>query len=286
MILKWEAKDRWWRKVVMGNYGQIEVRNGERLFIRRTKGFTPLRVQQLINLLAFPERWEEPIATKQKNQVENGVDSSCITVEKTGSKSGPHEVCIGAASGEIVSDEWQDLPGVIDREQFADNFDFGGRRFPRKIQLREDASMVLTANVTSLKAIAFDEELLVPPQGAIERRKCAGRTDPALLNKVKISYPRWAKQDGTVGDTIASLTIRADGTIQNIQLISRAGQAMDEAALKDMKTWRFTPAMCGNEPVVSDIVAVVSFRESRQVELAYNYALVSAVDVEVSFRSQ
>lgn len=53
MILKWEAKDRWWRQVVMGNYGQIEVRNGERLFTLRNKGFTPQRARQLINLIGF-----------------------------------------------------------------------------------------------------------------------------------------------------------------------------------------------------------------------------------------
>jgi TonB family protein len=264
MILKWEAKDRWWRKVVMGDYGQIEIRNGEKLFILRNKAFTPLHVLELINLLAFSQESEGLIVTKTKSQLENGVASSCMAVQKERSKSGPHKVCIDPFSREILSDEWLETPDVPNREQFTDYFDFGGRRFPRKLQLRDDTSVALSANVTSLKTIAFDEALLVPPQGAIERRKCANMTTPVLLNKVKIPYPFPDRRSGNVGDTIASLTVLADGAVEDIQLISRAGHTMDEAALKNMKRWRFMPALCGTEPVVSEVEAIVSFRESRQ----------------------
>jgi outer membrane biosynthesis protein TonB len=35
---------------------------------------------------------------------------------------------------------------------------------------------------------------------------------------------------------------------------------MDDATLRTLKGWKFKPAMCGADPIVSDIVVVVSFR--------------------------
>src|ERR1035441_1789942 len=104
LILMWDAKDRWWRKVVMGDYGQIEVRNGEKLSIRRNLGFTPLQIQQLNSLLAFPKFSEDLIAMKERYQEQNGVIAGCIMAERQGSKSSPYEVCIDAASREIRSE--------------------------------------------------------------------------------------------------------------------------------------------------------------------------------------
>lgn len=286
LILKWESKDHWWRKVVMGAYGQIEVRNGEKLSIRRNVGFTPVQVRRLINLLAFPKRSEDLIAVKQRYQDQNGVIASCITAEKRDAKSSSHEVCIDAASQEILSDTWQDLPDEPNVEHFSDYFDFGGHRFPRKLQLRINSSTAIAANVTSLKTIAFDKALLVPPQGAIERRQCTDIKAPVLLNKVKIQYPKSALQNGLAGDSIASLTILADGTIEDVQLIGRVANTMDEAALEAMRKWKFKPAMCGTEPVVSDIEAVVSFRfVTRQVS-SLGPGVPSLIRVAVSFKLQ
>ena len=39
-----------------------------------------------------------------------------------------------------------------------------------------------------------------------------------------------------------------------------AARSMDDATLQTLKSWKFKPAMCGSEPVVSDIAVVVSFR--------------------------
>jgi outer membrane biosynthesis protein TonB len=49
-------------------------------------------------------------------------------------------------------------------------------------------------------------------------------------------------------------------TVGAIQLIGTATPSMDDATLQTLRGWRFKPAMCGTEPVVSDIQVVVSFR--------------------------
>ena len=63
-----------------------------------------------------------------------------------------------------------------------------------------------------------------------------------------------------MGDTIVSMAVLADGSVGDIQLIGSATHSMDDATLQTLKGWKFKPATCGAEPVVSDIEVVVSFR--------------------------
>lgn len=259
LTLKWQAKDRWWRRIVMGNFEQIEIRNGDRLYTSRTLGFTPERIVELISLLEFAEGSEGLVAGKQKERVENGVEMVCIRVEgeQRGKK---HEVCVNAATHDILSDEWQEPPDERRTEQYSDYFDFGGHRFPRKFQLRVDGINVLTANVENLTTSAFDETLLVAPKGAIERRKCADMTHVVPLRTPDPMYPKSASENKLTGNTIVAMTVLTDGSVTDIQLVGRAARSMDDATLQTLKSWRFKPAMCGTDPVVSDIEVVVSFR--------------------------
>src|ERR1022692_1805900 len=108
LTLKWEAWDRWWRKIVMGDFEQIDIRNGDKLFTSRNITFTPVRVRELISLLRIAEVSEGRQVKKQRQRVENGVDTTCLTVEPENAKGKPHEVCINSASHDIVSDDWQE----------------------------------------------------------------------------------------------------------------------------------------------------------------------------------
>jgi len=63
-----------------------------------------------------------------------------------------------------------------------------------------------------------------------------------------------------MGDTIVAMTVLTDGSVSDIRLVGTATHSMDNATLQTLKGWKFKPAMCGSEPVVSDIEVVVSFR--------------------------
>lgn len=63
-----------------------------------------------------------------------------------------------------------------------------------------------------------------------------------------------------MGDSIVSMTVLADGTATDFQLIGSATHAMDQSTLDTLKKWKFKPAMCGSEPVVSDVEVIISFR--------------------------
>ena len=167
LTLKWEAKDRWWRKIVMDRFEQIEIRNGDRLYTSRNTPFTPVRIGELISLLQFAEGSAGLLVKKQKQRVEDGVEITCLQVERENVKAKPHEVCVNSASHEILRDEWPEPPDERRKEQYSDYFDFGGHHYPRKLQLLVNGNVVITANVQDLTTTVFDQVLLLPPKGAM-----------------------------------------------------------------------------------------------------------------------
>jgi TonB family protein len=259
LTLKWGAKDRWWRKIVMGNFEQIEIRNGDRLYTSRNISFKPVRIGELVSLLQFAEGSEGLLVKKEKQRVENGVELTCLQFEQEKDR-GKHELCLNSASHEILSDEWQEPPDERRREQYTDYFDFVGQRYPRKLQLIVNGSKVITANVSNLATAAFDPTILVAPKGATERRQCEDMKHAVPVKTSDPVYPKSASVNKLMGDTTVAMTVLTDGSVTDIQLVGSAARSMDDATLQTLKSWRFKPAMCGSEPVVSDIEVVVSFR--------------------------
>jgi TonB family protein len=260
LTLKWQAKDRWWRKIVMDRFEQIDIRSDDRLYTSRNIAFTPIRIRELVSLLQFTEDSAGLRVRKQKQGVENGIEISCLKVEQENLKAKPHEVCINPASQEILRDQWQEPPDERREEQYSDYLDFGGHHFPRKLQLVVNGSVVVKAEVQNLTATVFDQALLLPPRGAIERRQCSEMKHAVALKTPEPMYPKSASQNKLMGDTSVAMTILTDGSVSDVRLIGTATRSMDDATVQTLKGWKFKPAMCGSEPVVSDIEVVVSFR--------------------------
>jgi TonB family protein len=260
LTLKWQAKDRWWRKIVMDRFEQIDIRSDDRLYTSRNIAFTPIRIRELVSLLQFTEDSAGLRVRKQKQGVENGIEISCLKVEQENLKAKPHEVCINPASQEILRDQWQEPPDERREEQYSDYRDFGGHHFPRKLQLVVNGSVVVKAEVQNLTATVFDQALLLPPRGAIERRQCSEMKHAVALKTPEPMYPKSASQNKLMGDTSVAMTILTDGSVSDVRLIGTATRSMDDATVQTLKGWKFKPAMCGSEPVVSDIEVVVSFR--------------------------
>ncbi len=123
-----------------------------------------------------------------------------------------------------------------------------------------NGSKIITAQVDNLSATTFDDALLMPPKGAIERRQCAKMRPAVPVSTPDPLYPKSASQNKLMGDTTVSMTVLTDGSVADIPLIGSATRSMDGATLQTLKGWKFKPAMCGTEPLVSDIQVVVSFR--------------------------
>jgi hypothetical protein len=145
-----------------------------------------------------------------------------------------------------------------ENKSFSGYTDFEGLRFPRHLELHVNGSRVLSAEITSLAQTDFDEKLLTPPHGSIERRDCEN-IKPAV--PIKTTDPNFSGSNTIMGDTRVALTILADGSVGDVQPIGGASAAMDAEMVRTLKGWRFQPAMCGNDPVVSDIFIVVSVQQ-------------------------
>jgi TonB family protein len=258
LTLKWKSKEQWWRMIELGDFKQVDVRNDGWLYTNRSSS-TPVRVRQLIQLLQFAQDAKDLIGDKPQSMMEYGFPVDCLRVRKKTTKDTPHQVCLNG-SHDISSDTWWDLPDSPTREEFSDYVNFEGHRFPRTLQLVENGSRVIKANVKSLLVSELNEALLTKPQGAIERRQCDNWKPPQAVKTPDPPYPPAASHNGTIGDSIVSMTVLADGSATDFQLIGSASHAMDQSTLDTLKKWKFKPATCGSEPVVSDVEVIVSFR--------------------------
>ncbi len=232
---------------------QISVQNDEWIYTARNLGFTPMRVRQLNNLINLTQ--DSPyIGKKVKQRTENGARITCVQATREDYKQDEREICLDPVSTDILSQAWNWQPDWKSRELYSDYFDFEGHRYPRKLVYEENGSRVIKAEVTSLVAAPFDEALLRPPKGAIERRRCPELKPAVPIKKTDLPAIGW-----NADDTIA-LTILTDGSVGDVQLIARGGEKLDNAAMTTLKQWKFKPAMCGTDPVVSDIEVTTSVR--------------------------
>ena len=260
LTLKWQSEDHWWRKIVMGDFQQLEVRNGDRFYTLRNTNSAPIRIAELSVLLNFAEASDDFIPQKRKEKKTNGVPELCVLLERENS-SLKEEICLNPANREILSKERQGAAGEKRTKHYSDYADFGAHHYPRKLEYSVNGSSLVSATIANVQTIAFDETLLAPPKGAIERRICAGMKHAVAITTPDLQFRAFASHNKIRGDTTVSLTVLTDGSVTDLQIVDSAGRVVDEPSLNSVKARRFMPAMCGAEPVVSDLQMVLSFRK-------------------------
>jgi TonB family protein len=72
------------------------------------------------------------------------------------------------------------------------------------------------------------------------------------------AFPSYPGKDQPKGSAMVSITVLANGSVGEVQLIAGGTFDLAEQTRADMKKWKFKPAMCGSEPVVSDVEVVVT----------------------------
>jgi hypothetical protein len=259
LSLRWQSRNLWWSKTVLGDFQQTTVQIGERVYTAQNRP-APIRIRELTRLLHFAHAPEEVGVTSSKQHAENGVVLTCLQIEWQKVKSESHEVCVNPLSHEIVSDTWQGPPNSQNRELFSSYADFSGHRYPRKLQLQLNGTTIITATVQGLSSAPIDQKLFVPPSGSVERRQCAGIKHAVPLKTPNPPYAKFAGQKGLSDDTLVAMTVLTDGSVRDIEAIGADASPLDDVTLATLKTWKFKPAMCGAEPVVSDIQVVVSLK--------------------------
>jgi TonB family protein len=254
--VKWQSKDHWWSKVAVGGFEQTAIRNGEMEYTVRNFAFTPEVVQKLFRLLGFDVSSSAYKATDQKNRTVDGIPTTCVEAQNADFKVDKRDFCMDRTSHELLREDWEAGPDEKDIERFAGYSAFDRTAYPGKFQLMKNGEESISASVAALNDAAFDPALLVPPKGAIERRKCDGMKPELLVKR----SPPIVNQRGFVGTFTASLTVLADGSVGDVAIVHSGGAALDKPALEAFKKLTFKPAMCGADPVVTDTEISVTVR--------------------------
>lgn len=261
MIYKWESNERWWRKITLDDFEQSEIKNGDNIYITRNLPFKPPGVNRLLHLLNFAM---DPTVL-QAREMPHATDGACpdgvqLDVRRKEKRSAEAEVCIHRVTHDVLFSEWKVSKQEGRRQTYSDYMEFFGHRYPGKMELFENGVSSVVAHVVSLQTSPLDPALLVPAAGAIERRRCAGMKPPSPIKMTKPSYPKTARRNGQAGDTIVTMTILSNGSVDDIQVTSGSADTLDDSAMQALRSWTFHPAMCGTEAVVSDAEVVVRFR--------------------------
>ena len=259
LTLRWAAEDRWWRNVSMGDFREIDIRNGEKLYISRNLAYTPMRVKELETLIQISQDVAQLQIKKVKQRTENKISLTCLQVYQKELER-KDELCVDPGSNDMLSHSWEDSPDNSVREEYGDYREFQGHRYPMKLVRYMDGSKMVSATVVVLEAAPLNSTLLIPSASAIERRQCKDIKRAVPIHTPNPAYPLSAKQNRLMGETDVAMTVLTDGSVDNIQLIGSGVHSMDEATLNTLKSWKFKPAMCGNEPVATDIEVEVDFR--------------------------
>ena len=246
LSIKFQSSDHWWSKVEVGGFEQTTIQVGEEQYTVRNFPFTPTMVRDVFRLLQFNVDADLYNATRLKNRVEDGVSVSCIGADIVGSK-GNREICLATASHEVQSVGWQAGPDEQDIETFRGYSDIGETRYPKKLELLRNGKQSISASVATLESAAFDSALLVPPKGAIERRKCPGITPPHWVKRPEPVFYQQREEDGSVGD---------------VQIMSASNAAIRQVVLGMFRKLKYAPAMCGSDPVVAEVEETVTFHKN------------------------
>lgn len=254
--LRWQSKDHWWSRVDWGPFQQIRIRNGEQEYTLRNYDFTPFQVEELYVLFGVEEESVPTSVGPLIPRTEQEEQLLCFRDRLSGKGNRPHELCIDAALHDLMSESWSEQSDQTRSLQFSHYAEMGGLRYARELAMFFNSAKIVSAEVTRFEPIQFDDQLLKPPSGAFERRKCADMKGPVAIKKRSINV---VKHPQVNLQSLLSVTILADGSVGAIHVLQSGGTMLDEPAMSAIHRWKFKPAMCGSEPVVDDLTAEVEY---------------------------
>lgn len=84
--------------------------------------------------------------------------------------------------------------------------------------------------------------------------------DASLANPAPV-YPRAARLAGREGQVVLRVVVSPAGTVESLHVVSSSGvDALDGAATRAVRQWRFHPATQGGKAVSSVLEVPVTFR--------------------------
>ena len=251
IVVHWASSTRWRVEIKVGAFAMIKTRNGEQTLTLRNVAFTPVRVQDLLLLLRLDSTEPNLSALNLKKRRQNGRPLDCIQYEQINSL----HACVDPSTGDLVSQESQWIEGKRQAE-FSAFADFDGLRIPHHMSLQTNTGNLVSVDVTRLADDPFDDKLLELPKEAIARRECVGEKPPTSIKMSQIDWPPGTR----VADVMTTITVLQDGSVADVEVLGGSSKQLNEAVANALMKWKFKPAMCGSDPVNSEIQMAVQSR--------------------------
>ena len=83
---------------------------------------------------------------------------------------------------------------------------------------------------------------------------------PSPLTAISPEYPEAARQAGITGKVLVKITISAEGTVSNAEIVQSLREDLDHAAVKALTNTRWTPAQKDGKPVACEVVVPIQFK--------------------------
>jgi hypothetical protein len=255
--LVWKTPTDWQDKLRIGDFSQERTAVVGKLFVDRNTSSLTLEVYQLLKLLEFPAllRYNsEAKAQKLRERTRDGVHERVIEVGYR-----------GQTTRDIISlDGSSPIPTLVGHQGFpsADRFEnyvaFNGHQFPRtltKLKANRPLIQVHQVQVQELTDVTIANSTIVHSPDARWYLWCPHPEPITMQNPGKIYPIPWPLRGGPLDRPSAIYgVVGTDGGWHNLAVVKSAGKEVDEFRMNQLRQDRFSPARCGEVPVLQEFV--------------------------------
>ena len=247
--LVWVNPDRWREEISISDEKAIRIGGAETISVKNDNlnaRIIRTHIRKLNIPITLTLRSQEFLGAGVKNQKRNGVALQCAT--RKGKYTFRAELCFEPEKG-ILAVENYALPGQEGSEVFFLSYmDFGGKLFPVRVKTYFSGALKTDVEVLSLDRLAQSNAPSI--DGATGYTTMPGCETPVLPYAIEQPPPIYhpnAIEEPTPKNVRLSILVDQDGTVRNPKAIQPA--ASDRSAINAVGKWKFSPAMCGTQPV-------------------------------------
>lgn len=254
--LFWESPTKWQDELTFPDFSQTRLASGEKLFTQRKPIPLTMEMFRLLHFLEFPDSIRPALVgtpTNVKEVAKEGKQETAIKTEVNDKVWWTFYV----EKATSVPSQVESASGKT-RLSFEKYEEFAGHLFPRLLIETRSNQMSIRVQVQELTGANYKPETFAPPPDAPYIRWCPNAVPAKPLHQrdsVFIPIP-WPLRNGTALKKHAVFygIIGTDGVWQNLTVVKSAGREADDFWRGTLVRERFTPAMCGNEAVVEEMV--------------------------------
>ena len=252
--LVWKGPTDWQDKLQLGTFSQERTDVVDKLFISRSATSFTLEISHLLKLLDFPGILRfSPDAKAQKlhNRIRNGSREREIELALPG-RSAWKTIFLVESSATPTRVEYK---GSHFGYRFENYEPFDGHQFPHLLVEFDSDKPLIQIQVQELIEATTDDSTIAPSPNARWYLWCPHPKPITSLDAGKVFPIPWPLRGEPMKRPVAIYGVEGtDGKWHNLAVVKSGGKEVDEYWMDVMRQQRFSPASCGDIPVVHESV--------------------------------